>query len=219
MKNSFMEAMQFRHACKSFDTAKRIDDETFGKILEMGRLSPSSFGFEPWKFLVIQDPALREKLKRITWGAQGQLPTASHFVLIASRKKPDMLHGSDYVNHMMRDIKQLPEDARVLYDEFYTKFQTQDFKLLENDRALFDWAVKQTYIALANMMTGAAFLGIDSCPVEGFDFAEVEAFMHNELLVDVERFGPSVMVAFGYRGEEPRHAKTRQRLDDICAWY
>ncbi|HHH73113.1 MAG TPA: NAD(P)H-dependent oxidoreductase [Sulfuricurvum sp.] len=219
MEDKFMEAMHFRHACKTFDASKKISDDDFSKILEYGRLSPSSFGFEPWKFLVIQDNALREKLKAFTWGAQGQLPTASHFVLIASRKKSDMLHGSDYIRHMMRDIRKLPEEAQALYDQFYTKFQEEDFNLLQNDRYLFDWASKQTYIALANMMTGAACMGIDSCPVEGFDFEQTEAFMRDALGVDTDRFGPSVMVAFGYRQEAPKHEKTRQEIKDICEWY
>ncbi|MCH9813279.1 MAG: NAD(P)H-dependent oxidoreductase [Epsilonproteobacteria bacterium] len=218
MDNKFIDAMQFRHATKEFDVTKKISDEAFKEILEMGRLSPSSFGFEPWKFLVIQNQTLREKLKAFSWGAQGQLPTASHFVIILSRKKKDMLYGSNYVQHMLQDIKQLPEDVIALYNDFYEKFQKEDFNLLESDRALFDWATKQTYIALANMMTGAAYMGIDSCPMEGFDTQSLETFLKDELNIDTDAFGASVMVAFGYRKEEPRE-KTRQVSEDIITWY
>lgn len=217
MKNQFLEAMNFRHACKSFDATKKITDEQFSAILEMGRLSPSSFGMEPWKFVVIQNSELRAKLKAFTWGAQGQLPTASHFVIILARKK-SMRYGSDYVNHMMSDIKQLPADVKELYSQFYEKFQKEDFKLLESERTLFDWACRQNYIALANMMTGAATMGIDSCPIEGFDVEQTEAFIKDELKIDTEEFGASVMVTFGYRAEEPRD-KTRQRIDAVTAWY
>lgn len=209
----------FRHACKEFNAEKKISESDFNTILEMGRLSPSSFGFEPWKFVVVQNSELREKLKAFSWGAQGQLPTASHFMIILSRKKKGMIYNSDYIQHMMKDVKQLPEDVQALYGEFYEKFQKEDFKLLESDRTLFDWATKQTYIALANMMTGAASMGIDSCPIEGFDLDLTEAFLKDELSIDTEEFGPAVMVAFGYRKDEPKREKDRQEQEAVVEWY
>ncbi len=201
MSQYFLEALKFRHACKSFDPSKKISEADFQSILEMGQLSPSSFGFEPWRFLIVQNQELREKLKEFSWGAQGQLPTASHFVIILARRK-GMRYSSDYIKHMLA-LKNLPEDVQEMYLGFYEKLQKEDFKLLENDRALFDWASKQTYIALSNMMTGAATLGIDSCPMEGFDVQQTEAFLQEKLNIDLEEYGPSVMVAFGYRHQEP----------------
>jgi len=217
MENKFLDAMMFRHACKEFDNTKKISNEDFNTILEMGRLSPSSFGFEPWKFLVIQNEALREKLKAFSWGAQGQLPTASHFMIIASRKAKTLHYSHEYISNMLK-YKELPEDVQELYLQFYEKFQKEDFSLLGDDKYVFDWATKQTYIALANMMTGAATMGIDSCPIEGFDYAQTEAFMKDELGLDTEEFGPAVMVAFGYRKDEPR-GKSRQIMEDVTAWY
>ncbi len=219
MENQFLEAMKFRHATKEFDETKKISDEDFNAILEYGVLSPSSFGFEPWKFVVVQNEELRAKLKEFSWGAQGTLPTASHFVIILARKKNGMIYNSDYISHMMKDVKQLPEDVQALYGEFYEKFQKIDFNLLENDRALFDWASKQTYIALANMMTGAAYMGIDSCPTEGFDAAKTEEFLKNDLGIDTEEFGASVMVPFGYRKESPKREKIRQSVDTVSQWF
>jgi len=218
MENKFIEAMQFRHACKEFDGTKKISDEDFNTILEIGRLSPSSFGYEPWKFVVVQNETLREKLKEFTWGAGGQLPTASHFVLILARKAKGMKYGSDYIDKMM-ELKQLPEDITALYKQFYEKFQKEDFNLLENDRALFDWSCKQTYIAMGNMMTGAASLGIDSCPIEGFDSKSANEFIVNELGIDGEEFGVAVMTAFGYRKENPSREKSRQTLEAVATWY
>ncbi|MEC2164969.1 nitroreductase family protein, partial [Bacillus velezensis] len=78
-KQQIIEAYQFRHATKEFDPEKKISESDFEFILETGRLSPSSLGLEPWKFVVVQNPELREKLREFTWGAQKQLPTASHF--------------------------------------------------------------------------------------------------------------------------------------------
>ncbi|WP_373069422.1 NAD(P)H-dependent oxidoreductase [Sulfurimonas sp.] len=218
MQNKFLDAMMFRHACKEFDDSKKITDEDFNSILEMGRLSPSSFGFEPWKFLVVQNKNLREKLKEFTWGAQGTLPTASHYVIILARKKNSMIYSSEYIQHMMSDTHKLPKDAIEMRGQFYEKFQKEDFNLLESDRAIFDWASKQTYIAMANMMTGAAFMGIDSCPIEGFDAKKAEEFLSSELNIDTNEFGLSVMVAFGYR-KNSQNEKTRQSLDEVVVNY
>jgi nitroreductase len=218
MENKFLDAMTFRHATKEFN-GKKMSDAEFNTLLEIGRLSPSSFGFEPWKFVVVQNPQLREKLKAFSWGAGGQLPTASHFVIILARKAKGMRYDADYINHMIRDIKKLPDDIEKMYKGFYEKFQKEDFKILESERTLFDWSCKQTYLALANMMSGAAFMGIDSCPIEGFDADMMEDFLKNELKIDTEEFGASVMVAFGYRKEEPKREKIRQELSEVTAWY
>ena len=219
MENKFEEAMKFRHATKEFDASKKISDEDFNKILEYGVLSPSSFGFEPWKFVVVQNEELREKLKEFTWGAQGTLPTASHFVIILARKAKGMKYDSSYIKHMMNDVKQMPQDVQEIYSQFYTKFQKEDFDLLESDRTLFDWSSKQTYIALANMMTGAAYMGIDSCPTEGFDAKLTEKFLSEELGIDTEEFGASVMVPFGYRVDSPKREKSRQSVETVTSWY
>jgi nitroreductase len=217
MENKFLDAMMFRHACKEFDEAKKISDEDFKLILQMGRLSPSSFGFEPWQFMVVQNKELREKLKVFTWGAQKSLPTASHFVIILARKTNDMKYGSDYVNRML-GFRQLPSQMEARYKKLYEKFQKSDFNLLESNRAMFDWACKQTYIAMANMMTGAAYMGIDSCPIEGFDSQKAEKFLEKELKIDTELFGISVMTAFGYR-KDIQKDKNRLDISDIVYWY
>ena len=92
-QQAILDAFNFRHACKTFDPARKIAEADFRFILETGRLSPSSFGYEPWRFLVIQDMALREKLLGVTWGGKGQFPTASHVVAILARGE-DMRSGS-----------------------------------------------------------------------------------------------------------------------------
>jgi nitroreductase len=216
-RDAILDAYHFRHACKVFDPEKKIPDDQFATLLETGRLSPSSFGFEPWKFLVVQDPLLREKLLPVTWGAQKMLPTASHYLIILARKRPDMIWSSDYITHMMRDIHHLPDAMAEARREKYRKFQEEDFRLLESDRALFDWACKQCYIALGNMMTTAAMLGIDSCAVEGFRADALERIMAETFRVNTERFGVAVMAAFGYRIQNPK-PKTRQPMKDIVEW-
>ncbi|MDY0941682.1 MULTISPECIES: NAD(P)H-dependent oxidoreductase [Priestia] len=215
-KQEILKAYQFRHACKEFDTNKKISDEDFRFILETGRLSPSSVGLEPWKFVVIQDAALREKLKPVSGGAQGQLPTASHFVVILARGKEGLRHDSVHVIKMMKDIHHMPEEVVQNLSGFYKSFV--ETELEDNDRLIFEWASKQTYIALGNMMTAAAQIGIDSCPIEGFDKKQVTTILKNEGIIEGNDFGVACMVAFGYRKENPKRPKTRQNLDEIVKW-
>lgn len=213
-----LDAFNFRYACKKFDKNKKISEADFNTILEVARLSPSSFGFEPWKFLVIENQALKDKLFPISWGAQNSLNGASHFVILLARKKIDTLADAPYITHIMKDIKHMPQEVMDMMRQAYSNFQQNDFNLLESDRAIYDWASKQTYIALANMMTTAAMLGIDSCPIEGFNSKAVEELLAAEGVLDSEHFGVSVMAGFGYRDEEPHREKTRQALADIVTW-
>ena len=163
-RKQILNAFNFRHACKEFDTNKKISEDDFSVILESAQLSPSSFGFEPWEFIVLQDMDIREKIKPFCWGAQKQLPTASHFVVLLARNGKDMKYDSDYIKETMIELQKSSTEVIITRLERLKKFQENDFKL-SNDIALFDWACKQSYIALANMMTSAALLGIDSCPI------------------------------------------------------
>jgi len=216
-KEQVLHAYEFRHAAKAFDETRKISDEDFQFILETARLSPSSFGMEAWKFVVLQDPALREKIRSVSWGAQGQLPTASHFVLILARTAPDLRQDSDYVNHILKDIKQLPADVQKMMLGYYQNFLESDSRLMNSDKAISDWSYKQTYIPLGNMMTAAALIGIDSCPIEGFDHVKVSEILAEKNILENNRFGLATMVAFGYRKEEPR-PKARQSVEKIVQW-
>ena len=214
-KHDILQAFHFRHACKTFDPERKIAEADFRFILECGRLSPSSFGFEPWRFVVIQDMGLREKLRAVSWGAQGQFPTASHVLALLARKE-DMLPGSDYTEHMMRDVIRMSPEAIARRHTFYPQFHANDFRL-DTPRAVFDWSCRQVYLALANMMTAAALLRIDSCPIEGFNQAQAEQVLAEAGLLEGGRFGLAVMAAFGYRAN-PQPAKTRQPLEDVLRW-
>lgn len=216
-KEVILNAFQFRHATKEFDSTKIIKEDDFNFILETAKLSPSSFGFEPWHFIVVQDKELRELLKPVAWGAPVKLDTASHFVLGLSMKAPMVKWDSDYIMHMMKDVKQLPSEAIEMYSKFYREFQERDFDL-DTDKKLFDWASKQTYIALGNMMTSAALIGIDSCPIEGFHQEKAEVLLREKFGVDTAKYGLSFMTAFGYRKADPEFGKSRRDLGDIVTW-
>lgn len=214
-KQDILDAYHFRHACKEFDPGGKIPREDFDFILETGRLSPSSYGFEPWRFVVIQDMAVREKLLPVTWGGKKQLPTASHYVAILVRKT-GMRPNAEHIYHMMRDIQKLPPERIEMKSAVYRKFQETDFDL-RDDRALLDWAGKQAYIALGNMMTAAAMIGIDSCPIEGFEQNGAEQALADAGVLDRAQWSLAVMVAFGYR-VNPQPVKTRQVMTEIVRW-
>ena len=216
-KNEIINAFQFRHATKEFDETKKVANEDIDFILKTANLSPSSFGFEPWHFIVVQDKELRELLKPVAWGAPLKLDTASHFILGLSMKASMTKWDSKYIMHMMKEVKQFPEDVIEVYSKFYKEFQERDFNL-DSDKKLFDWASKQTYIALGNMMTSAALIGIDSCPIEGFHQEKTEALLREKFGVDTDKYGLSYMAAFGYRKTEPQFEKSRRNFEDIVTW-
>ena len=216
-KKEIINAFQYRHATKEFDATKKLSDDDINFILQTANLSPSSFGFEPWHFIVVQDPELRALLKPVAWGAPLKLDTASHFILGLSMKAPLINWDSDYILHMLKEVKQLPDEAIEMYLKFYREFIERDFDL-DSDKKLFDWASKQTYIALANMMTSAALAGIDSCPIEGFHQEKAEALLREKLGVDTDKYGLSYMVAFGHRKAAPTHPKSRRDFNDIVTW-
>ncbi|RCS26753.1 NAD(P)H-dependent oxidoreductase [Polaribacter sp. WD7] len=216
-KEEVLNAFNYRHATKVFDADKKLTEKDINFILKTANLSPSSFGFEPWHFVVVQDIELRELLKPVAWGAPDKLDTASHFILGLSMKAPMTKWDADYIMHMMKDVKQLPKDVIEMYSNFYKAFQETDFNL-DTDKKIFDWASKQTYIALGNMMTAAALQGIDSCPIEGFHQEKAETLLKEKFNIDTDKYGLSFMVAFGYRKENPPHPKTRRALEDIVTW-
>ena len=216
-KNNIMNAFNFRHACKEFDLNKKISDENFNLILETGRLSPSSFGLEPWKFLIVQNSELREKLKKFTWGGIKQLPTASHIVVILTRKAKSLKPNSNYISNFAHSVQKMSDKNILIKINHLKQFQKVDFNL-NNDKAIFDWACRQTYIALANMMITSAMLGIDSCPMEGFNVNKIDQALKNDFKIDTDEFGISCMIAFGYRVREPK-PKTRQSIEKITKWF
>nr|WP_219839011.1 NAD(P)H-dependent oxidoreductase [Paenibacillus sp. R14(2021)] len=210
-KTELLEAFYFRHAAKAFDPAKKISDEDFQFILEAARLSPSSGGNEPWRFLIVQSPEFRRELAPYVYGAMKQLPTSSHFVIILTRK--GLNYDAPYILEQQTKIKGMPletyKSMRPAYEQFYNDLH------LDSDRALLDWSSKQTYLAMGNMMTAAAYIGVDSCPIEGFAMDAVNDLLQKKGLLGDDEFSLSVMAAFGYRAQQPARTKTRRPMEDI----
>ena len=171
-----LEALNFRHACKEFDPSKKIGENELNLILESARLSPSSIGIEPWKFLIIENEELKKELGSVSWGGQKQIPSCSHLVIALSRTPNQIRYNSDFINYILKDVHHMPDEVSEKYKEIMKSFEESKLKTEEQ---LLDYSTKQTYIACANMMTIAAFEKIDSCPIGGFDLDAV-----NKILVE-----------------------------------
>lgn len=213
-REDVFKAFQNRQSVRRYNPDKKISPDDFRFILELGRLSPSSVGSEPWRFLVIQNPELRAQMKPIAWGMAGALDDASHVVAIIARR------GLTYDSPAMQEgirRRQVPQEQLAATLEKYRMFQNDCMELADNPRALFDWACKQTYIALANMMTGAALIGIDSCPIEGFHYRDMDALLSGAGLYDTAEWGISVAATFGYRAGEVQRKACRE-FDDVVQW-
>lgn len=209
-----LAAFEYRRATREYDPTRTISAADFDFILELGRLSPSSVGSEPWKFLVIQNKALREALKSVAWGMTAQVDAASHIVAILAKK--NLRYDSPFMRESM--IRRGLDEAQIQAAlPRYEKLQRHDMGTLDNERALFDWACKQTYLALANMMTGAAMAGIDSCPIEGFDYTAVNRILSKAGLFDPAEWGVSVMATFGYRAGDIK-PRARRSKEEVVQW-
>lgn len=213
-KEQMLDVFHRRASTRNYDPTKKIPADDFNAILEFARLSPSSVGSEPWKFLVIQNQEIRQKLKPICWGMTTQVDDCSHLVVILAKK--NARYDSEFLRESMVR-RGITEDQMPAVIEKYRKFQLEDACFGENERTLFDWASKQTYIALGNMLTGAAAIGIDSCPIEGFDYRAVNKLLVEEGLFDGNEWGVSVMATFGYRAQEIK-PKARKTVEQVVEW-
>ena len=207
MEKTFEEALNFRHACKVFDETKKISDMDIRYILEAGRKSPSSFGMEAWKFLVITNEALKARLRPVCWD-QVQVTSCSHLVIV--------LAGIESVKPEFGEVKkrfqrrEMPQETLDFYMNIYASHLADT---LSSDEKIEAWTAKQSYIALGNMMTAAAVLGIDSCPIEGFEKEKVEEILE----LDTSKYRLSVVVPFGYRLNE-QSSQIRLDFDEVVTF-
>ena len=207
-------ALKERFTCKRYDPQGHISDSTFNTILEAARLSPSSFGFEPWKLLVIENEELLAQIRDCAWGAKRN---ADRTVVILAKRGVDAQSG--WVHHIAKDVQGLSREDEKARLETFANFQANDLHVLENDRTLFDWAGKQTYIALANMITMAALMGVDATPIEGYNADALNKLLVDRGLFDPAEWGVSVLAQFGVR--DPTHravTKTRRPFNEVIEY-
>ena len=209
-----IKALEDRFTCKRYDPNGHVSDEDFNLILESARLSPSSFGFEPWKLLVIEDKGLVDEIRAQAWGAK---KNADRTVVILARRGVDA--KSQWVQHICHDVGGMDDEGTAAKLDKFAGFQRDEIRVAESARTLFDWAGKQTYIALGNMITMAAVLGVDATPVEGFNLNKLEELLVGRGLYNPNDWGVSVLAQFGVH--DPTHRmspKTRRPMDEVVDW-
>ena len=194
--DSLINQLQWRYATKAFDPAKKIAAAEWAVLEQALILSPSSYGMQPYKFLVITDPATREKLVPASWN-QRQPADCSHYVVFAVRTSNTEAEVDEY---MARIAEVRGGSADALGG--FKKILVADVVDGERGKMATEWAARQAYIALGNFMTAAALVGIDTCPMEGFvppQYDEILGLREKGLTA-------AVACAAGYRSADDKYA-------------
>lgn len=190
-------ALEWRYATKIFDASKRIPTETWQTLERALVLSPSSFGLQPYRFLVITDAALRAKLLPFTWG-QKQVVDCSHYVVFTARTSLGAEHIDAFISRIA-EVRGIPAESLKGYRDMMTGSLISGGTL---SKMIPEWAARQAYIAIGNLMTSAAVLGVDACPIEGF-----EPDKYNEVLgLNNSGYTAVVCCALGYRAAADKYA-------------
>lgn len=204
--NSYIKSLQWRYATKEFDPEKKIPNDVLSQLLEVAQLSSSSFGLQVWKFVVVQDPKLREKLLPEAWG-QRQIVDASELLILCrpSQFKPEFID-----NHIANTAKVqgIPASALDGFKNYLHEWFAKPSWPVD------PWLDSQLYIVLGNLLSACAVAGIDSCPMEGFSH---EAF---DRILGLKEQGLKSVVALpiGFRKDSDKYAhfaKVRYPLSDL----
>lgn len=187
---TIIEQLNWRYAVKAYDATKKVSDEDWATIEASLSLAPSSFGIQPYKFYVINDPEVREKLKPAAWG-QSQITDASHLVVIAYKRTL----SDDDIEHFIERIAEVRGVEKATVAEYGNVVKGSAKKAVDNGY-IETWNSRQAYIALGFLLETAALLGIDATPMEGFDTAQF-----NEIL-GLTDYSAVVVAAVGYRNAE-----------------
>lgn len=205
--SNFITNANWRYATKKFDTTKKVSKEDFETLKEAIRLSASSYGLQPYKILIVENPELRAQLQPAAWG-QSQIVDASQLFVFANITNFGEAEIDAYFQNLI-ETRRIPMEAVQGYADFMKSKVTA---LSEDARNT--WTAKQTYIALSNLLNAAAELQIDITPMEGFEPEKI-----NEILgLDKLGLNASVIAAIGYRHEEDatRHyVKVRKSNEEL----
>ena len=197
--SNVISQLNWRAATKSFDPDKKITAGDLEQLLEVLRLTPSSYGLQPWKFVIVKDLETRKKLKTASYD-QPQVVEASDFIVFCAKTSLAQSDVDYYIKTTaeVRGIsEEVLEDFKKLLSGFVSNKNTSDLVV---------WGAKQTYVALGNLLTACALVNIDACPMEGFDLVQ-----YNEIL-GLKDLGltATVACAIGYRGPNDKSAETKK---------
>jgi len=193
-----LKALEWRYATKAFDPTKKIPADTWQSLERALVLTPTSYGLQPYQFLVVSDPAKRTELLPHSWG-QKQVVDASHFVVFAAKTKMTEADVNKLIERTV-EIRKLPAPEAL---GTYRFMMLGDVVNGPRGKIAHEWATRQTYIALGNLMTCAAVLGIDACPMEGLVPAEYDKVLN----LSGSGYATVVACALGYRSPDDKYAK------------
>ena len=189
--NSFIENQNWRYATKKFDSTKKIATEDIKTLKEAIRLTSSSYGLQPYKVIVVENPELRAQLQPAAWG-QSQIKDASHIVIFAN----DINFGEAGIDIYFKNVCETRNTTLESMKGYMDFMKMTITSLSPEDRNI--WSAKQTYLALGNLLNAAAELRIDVTPMEGFVATKV-----NEILgLDKLGLNATLIATLGYRHEE-----------------
>ena len=169
---ALLAALHWRYATKVFDPEQPISAELWSTLEQALVLSPSSYGMQPWKFLVITDPAIRAELRPHSWN-QSQITDCSHLVVFLVRRSIDVADADRHIN-ALATTRGLPVEQLAVYRGMIEK----DLINGPRSQAIGQWGSNQVYLALGNLMTSAALVGVDTCAIEGFSPSEYDRILN-----------------------------------------
>jgi nitroreductase len=199
---------QFRYATKKFDPNKKISQEDWQVLQESLRLSPSSYGLQPWKFIIITNDNLKKELRPVSWN-QSQVQDCSHLVVFACLKKVTESYVDKFLN-LTATTRSLEVSKLATYKEYILK----DIVNGPRSKEVQHWAQKQAYIAFGNLMTTAAILHIDACPLEGIEPRKYDSIIG----IENTEYETAAACALGFRHPEDKYAavsKVRFKAEDV----
>lgn len=193
---SLLQQLNWRYATKKFDATKKISAADWAVLEEALILTASSYGLQPWKFIIVTDPALKAKLRPASWN-QSQVEDCSHMVIFAARQD---ITETDLDRFIARTAEVRGSTVESLAG--YKGFMMGDLVKGARHAVIHEWAARQTYIAMGNLLTSAALLGIDACPFEG-----IEPAKYDEIL-GLKGTGYATVSAcpVGYRADDDKYA-------------
>ncbi len=205
--SNFLNNQNWRYATKKFDATKKITNEDLNILKEAIRLSSSSYGLQPYKVIIVENPEIRAQLQPAAWG-QSQIVDASHLIIFANETKVDDSTIDEYIKSIS-EARNTPIEALAGYGEF---MKSKIVTLTDEEKNI--WTAKQTYLALGNLLNAAAEHKIDVTPMEGFVPAQV-----NEILgLDKLNLNATLIATLGYRHEEDatqHYKKVRKSQEDL----
>jgi nitroreductase len=191
-----LEQLNWRYATKQFDPNRKISAKDWVTIEDALLLTPSSGGLQPWKFVVVTDPAVRAKLLPASYG-QPQITNASNLVVFAGKRNFSEADVDAFINRTA-STRQVTVESLAQYRGMLVGGIVQGM----DEKARDAWARTQAYIALGNLLTSAAMLGIDACPMEGFDRGQ-----YDEILgLSAQGYSSAVIATLGYRAATDKYA-------------